>query len=189
MDKIKIILTAFLLSLSGQVNANLIDRGNGLIYDESLDVTWLDLSIAPLYYNQASIYVRSLEYAGFDDWRLPSTISGNRDFDNELRSLFQRFATNDSISPLSSIEFNLNYWSDIEWREINTGNIYAFTQIIRQEGADLTSRTSSYRKYSASLFGVIAVRSGDVSVPEPSILALMFTGLFGLGLARRRFGK
>jgi len=35
----------------------------------------------------------------------------------------------------------------------------------------------------------LVVNSSTSPIPEPSILALIFTGLFGLGLARRRSGK
>ena len=42
MGKIKITLGAsILLLVSVQVNATLIDRGGGLIYDDVLNITWL----------------------------------------------------------------------------------------------------------------------------------------------------
>ena len=35
------ILTVLTISLSGVAQATLVDRGNGMIYDNVLDVTWL----------------------------------------------------------------------------------------------------------------------------------------------------
>ena len=54
--------------------AELHDRGNGLIYDDVLDVTWLQNAISGGNKNwkQAVEWAANLEYQGFDDWRLPS---------------------------------------------------------------------------------------------------------------------
>jgi hypothetical protein len=46
-----------------------------------------------------------------------------------------------------------------------------------------------FLRYGSSGEGGMLTSLQQVSVPEPSILALLFTGLFGLGLARRRVGK
>ena len=75
----------FLLLLSFNATAALYDRGNGLIYDDVLDITWLqDANYAYTSdYVQADSYGRmtwgvakawaaQLSYGGYDDWRLPS---------------------------------------------------------------------------------------------------------------------
>jgi hypothetical protein len=71
------------LSGSSPVAAGLIDRGNGLIYDSVLDVTWLqnaDLFATQEgpHYNgdlaEQKAWIQNLVYAGFDDWR-PATMS------------------------------------------------------------------------------------------------------------------
>ncbi len=77
--KLMIILSALLIS--NITNAQLIDRGNGLIYDPDLDVTWLmDANYAMtsgydsdgLMTKQESIdWAAQLQYAGFSNWRLP----------------------------------------------------------------------------------------------------------------------
>jgi hypothetical protein len=41
MGKIRIILAASILLMPGQVGAALVDRGGGLIYDDVLNLTWL----------------------------------------------------------------------------------------------------------------------------------------------------
>ena len=76
-------------------NAALYDRGNGLIYDDVLDITWLqDANYAytsgyaaanaggtdrdkiypggPMGWDAAKAWAAQLEYSGYDDWRLPS---------------------------------------------------------------------------------------------------------------------
>jgi hypothetical protein len=74
--------SSMLVSLSSQ--AGLIDRGNGMIYDDVLDVTWLqDADYAKtsgfdadglINWNTASSWASSVVYGGFDDWRLPSIV-------------------------------------------------------------------------------------------------------------------
>lgn len=63
-------------------NAALYDRGNGMIYDDVLDITWLqDANYAQtsgydadgrMTWAEANTWADQLSYGGFDDWRLPS---------------------------------------------------------------------------------------------------------------------
>ena len=65
---------------SASTQAALIDRGNGLIYDTVLDVTWaqdLDLSrtftgVGIFNWRGAKAWADQLVYQGYDDWRLPT---------------------------------------------------------------------------------------------------------------------
>jgi len=59
---------------TGQSRAELYDRGNGLIYDDVLDITWLQNAISGgnKKWDTAVEWAANLEYQGFDDWRLPS---------------------------------------------------------------------------------------------------------------------
>lgn len=76
-----IILLAALL-FTASAHAQLIDRGNGLIYDTNLDATWLmDANYAMtsgydsdgLMTKQESIdWASQLQYAGFNNWRIPT---------------------------------------------------------------------------------------------------------------------
>lgn len=71
-----------LLGLAISSHAILIDRGGGMIYSTDLNVTWLqDANYARtsnfdqdglMNWYQAMEWVESLEYAGYDDWRLPT---------------------------------------------------------------------------------------------------------------------
>ena len=63
-------------------HASLIDRGNGLIYDTVLNVTWMqDVALARTLgtdsdgifdWFDAKAWANQLVYGGFDDWRLPT---------------------------------------------------------------------------------------------------------------------
>ena len=60
------------------INAALIDRGGGLIYDADFDITWMQDAYAAgttMNRSDAMTWVDNLTFAGFDDWRLPSTLN------------------------------------------------------------------------------------------------------------------
>lgn len=75
---------AALLGSTGAAQATLIDRGGGLIYDTTLNVTWLaDIGVAQgsafdlfgngaVNWDGAVAWAGSLVYGGFSDWRLPT---------------------------------------------------------------------------------------------------------------------
>ena len=78
------------LALSASARATLIDRGGGLIYDNALNVTWLqnanyamtsgyDLD-GRMQWAAAVAWAGQLVYGGYDDWRLPEVgpINGSR---------------------------------------------------------------------------------------------------------------
>jgi hypothetical protein len=72
------------LTLSGAAQATLFDRGSGLIYDDVLDITWLqDANYAKtsgydadgrMNWANANTWAANLSYGGFDDWRLPTMV-------------------------------------------------------------------------------------------------------------------
>ena len=73
----------FVFLFVGSAQGELIDRGNSLIYDTVLDITWMqDMNYAmtsgydsdgKMTWDEAIAWVDQLEYGGFDDWRLPAT--------------------------------------------------------------------------------------------------------------------
>lgn len=79
MNTCKIFGTAFvgICSLvATSANATLINRGNGMIYDDDLNITWLQdfhYGGVAANWNDANTWAESLVFGGFDDWRLPST--------------------------------------------------------------------------------------------------------------------
>ena len=68
------------LAASESTKAALIDRGNGLIYDNVLDITWAqDIALSAslgaadrFNWYGAKAWVDQLVYGGYDDWRLPT---------------------------------------------------------------------------------------------------------------------
>jgi len=87
----KLVVAAGLLSLGGLAQATLIDRGNGLIYDTVLNITWLqDANLAAtdtfgvsginsngtMTWDTAEAWIAAMntaDYLGYNDWRLPTT--------------------------------------------------------------------------------------------------------------------
>jgi hypothetical protein len=61
--------------VSTATNAELFDRGSGLIYDSVQDLTWTqDAGMSgSLNWDEAMAWAANLEFGGFDDWRLPAT--------------------------------------------------------------------------------------------------------------------
>lgn len=70
-------------TLASSAHAELIDRGNGLIYDTTMNITWLsDFNYAQtsgyspdgrMTQSEAQAWAEQLSYGGFDDWRLPTS--------------------------------------------------------------------------------------------------------------------
>lgn len=75
-------LAAAITCSAGGAHGALIDRGNGMVYDTVLDITWLqDVMYARtsgadadgvFNYQSANAWANNLVYNGFDDWRLPT---------------------------------------------------------------------------------------------------------------------
>ncbi len=84
MNKTKAFCISLLTLWAGTSQAILIDRGGGLIYDDVLNITWLqDANYAKtsghdadgvMSWESAIEWTNQLTYGGFDDWRLPKTI-------------------------------------------------------------------------------------------------------------------
>lgn len=92
-----LILCIFCISSTSSYAA-LINRGGGMIYDDVLDITWMqdanymqtsgaDVDGLAIY-SQASSWVSNLVFGGYDDWRLPT------------------------ISPLNGINFDIGFSFD-----------------------------------------------------------------------------
>lgn len=88
---IKVFIVAYLISIPLTTNAKLWDRGDGLIYDDELDITWLQDAnyaltsgyignLGRMTWQQAMAWAEQLEYEGFDDWRLPTALGPNGEY-------------------------------------------------------------------------------------------------------------
>ncbi|WP_200379762.1 PEP-CTERM sorting domain-containing protein [Rubrivivax gelatinosus] len=85
---------AAIVTVSGAAQAALFDRGGGMIYDTTHDITWLaDMNYArtsghigdgvntdgAMTWDAADSWADHLVYGGFDDWRLPTLIPSAED--------------------------------------------------------------------------------------------------------------
>ena len=65
---------AALIALSGAAQAALVNRGGGMIYDTTRNITWLaNMNTTGLMtWAAATTWANNLVHGGFDDWRLPT---------------------------------------------------------------------------------------------------------------------
>ena len=192
--------------VSSSSHAALYDRGNGLIYDDVFDITWLqDANYAQtsgydsdgkMTWSEASTWAAQLEYGGYDDWRLSSvgdsTTWGYNLTTGELGHMFYNNLSNtsgnsilDNVSftdatPGGGTESFLNVQPKNYWygEENEPNNAWNFMND-RGFQANYYSKVNSYYSW--------AVRAGDVSlVPVPAAAWLFGSALVGLGLVRRK---
>ena len=77
--KSTLLAIALVLCFSWSASATLIDRGDGLIYDDVLNVTWLQdvRGAGGMTFDDAISYVNELSYGGYTEWRLPRVLPIN----------------------------------------------------------------------------------------------------------------
>lgn len=230
MDKIKTLLGVSILFFGSVVNATLINRGNGMIYDSDQDITWLQdanyaktqsFGVSGITANGGMIGSTAFEwiagmnadnFRGISNWRLPytprkdSSCSGHDNFDqfdggflctgSELGHLFYidllgqaGASVIDSNSPYLDLFINIqnfSYWSN--YTNLLDPSLDSFQQAVFWFNV---GGTSGEIPQPSDLWSAWAVVDGDVfnsapTIPEPSVLALILTGLFGIGLARNK---
>lgn len=202
--------------LSVNAHAALIDRGNGMIYDTALNITWLQDMNYPktldptdttgsMYYDQALMWADQLEYGGFDDWRLPSarlignettSTDGSTDIGwnnhrSELGHLYYVDLQNTSDGFVNPGNFTDGLTGQPKSFLNLTDNVYWFAEPGSSAYGTLFDNWDGYQfmaRIGDGRASVALVRDGDVAtVPVPSAVWLLSSALFGLaGLARRK---
>lgn len=210
---IAVILIQFFLLQSAQ--AALIDRGSGLIYDDVLDVTWLqDASYAQtsgyapyarLTWEDAVTWTDTLAYTDtvrgtvWDDWRLPTTLNAPESLGYDVTGTSSELAYMYYIN----LGYEANYNPNPLDPDPSSSNYNPFFNLsTRGHWSGTLSDATDQAWYLHFHFGfqqtnsvydeqrIWAVRDGDViSVPEPEEMILLFSGLMvfsGLLIRRKR---
>ena len=207
----------FLSILTLSANAALYDRGDGLIYDDVLNITWLqNANYAAKQYEdtkglegsedgrmtweKAKEWVENLSYQGHDDWRLPSVGSNpdtgfNRE-SGELGYMFYVNLSNTKNQDTGAIKFKFqdaaNNNVEKEFSDLQDGayGVYWYKEkyITGLAWAFRTTDGDQIQAASDNKNFIWAVRTGDYKpLPVPEAAWLFGMGLISLVGVKRRY--
>jgi hypothetical protein len=225
----RLLVIAIIFVFVGTANATLWDRGGGLIYDDVLNVTWLqDANYAKtigydadryMNWTQANAWVDQLSYAGYEDWRLPTTVDGpfvwgydgttTGGYNITTSELGYMYYVNLNNEGYYDISGNPTGWSTTPNASFVDGNgkLVSIQNLVDAynvywSGTEHASNNTmawalDFRNGNLNTLwkdwelNVWAVRNGDsvAPVPIPSTMLLLGSGLIGLIGFRRKFKK
>ncbi len=202
-------------ALTNIANAGLIDRGNGMIYDDVQDITWLqDANYAMtsgyhadglMNWHESVAWVDQLSFGGFEDWRLHNAAPGDENcmfgsgdanygancYKNELVHMmhydFGLVGTQSIDAAVGDAEYELftNLHASGYW----SGNTLSLNSAVAWDFGAYSNSQGWHRKNDNYSYAW-AVRDGDVgavdaTVPEPATLAMFCLGWLGLVMRKR----
>ena len=204
-------IAAAMVALAGTAEAALIDRSGGMIYDTTLNVTWLaDWNYAKTQYDNsggaqgaadgrmtwvnARTWAVNLVYGGYDDWRLPTSLNADgtgpcQGFNCSGSEMGHMFYNNWGASAGSAFSTGTNAAYLALFSNVQSGLYWSGTEESSGFAWDFyTTGGTQNSAGKAGEFYAVAVRAGDVtaSAPEPQTLALALLALGATVVARRR---
>ena len=199
------------LALSGAAQAELFDRGGGMIYDNDRNITWLaDWNYAKtsgfdddggMDWDSAKAWAAGLEFGGFSDWRLPTALEPDGSgpcfsyttgcSGSELGHMFyielgatqgNSILTGDPAKLALFTNMQNTYWSGTEYLSPDTNDATNYAWHMDMNSGFQNSVNKIYPLFS------VAVRQGDVTtvVPEPETYLLYMAGFAWLATELRR---
>ena len=197
----RLALAAALSVATLSAQAALVARPGGMVYDTTLNITWLqNWNInGRMNWTTANNWANNLVYGGFDDWRLPTSLNADGtgpcgDIGNfncsgsEMGHMFYNNwgATAGNAFSTGSNAANLALFTNVQSYIYWSGTEYA----PQPDRAWLFSTFDGgqYFAEKGSALYAVAVRPGDAAaaVPEPQTLALALLAFGAMVVVRRR---